>query len=565
MRRLSYNFIMAYASLYRKYRPSSFEEVIGQESVVRTLRNMVSSGNIAHAYLFTGTRGTGKTSVARIFAKAVNCQNPQNGSPCGECAACRALANAANMDFVELDAASNNSVEDIRALRESVKYPPADEALRYKVYIIDEVHQLSATAFNAFLKTLEEPPAYCIFILATTEVQKLPQTILSRCLRFDFRQVSQEVLAAHVGSIFDREGVRYDREALWAIAAAGAGSVRDTLSVADTCMSAAQGEVSYEQVLVALGANDPKLIAELVYDILTGNLAKALSSVEKSVSLGKSISVLTKDITRYVRDLLIVKSDANANEYLRMPEAAYAQAKTIAAEVDSATLVRALDIFSGLDGNMRLASTPRTVLECAIARTATYSGLALADLSARIGGLEREVDQCKRKLAEGVPVVQVAAPVASMPSEQPNDAATDAPLDTGGMTAVDNPFGDDEEREEPIRTTPNDYMSAKAQATKYRGNLIAALRERKFLLLQSIVDNTYVVIKDNEITYNVADANDVSYCEKSRDLLEELTQNLMGKAYKLIFKHTPPKAKDENGLSNLMSIVGAGKVTKKGG
>ena len=199
---------MAYASLYRKYRPSSFDEVIGQNSVVRTLRNMVKAGSIAHAYLFTGTRGTGKTSVARIFAKAVNCTNPQDGSPCCQCAACKAFDNGANVDFIELDAASNNSVDDIRELREAVKYPPANSDLRYKVYNIDEVHQLTSAAFNAFLKTLEEPPAYCLFILATTEVQKLPQTILSRCLRFDFALVGQETLADHVGHIYDKEGVQ---------------------------------------------------------------------------------------------------------------------------------------------------------------------------------------------------------------------------------------------------------------------------------------------------------------------------------------------------------------------
>ncbi|MBQ9145572.1 MAG: DNA polymerase III subunit gamma/tau, partial [Clostridia bacterium] len=192
---------MESTSLYRKYRPQNFDEAIGQEGIVRILRNMISSGNIPHALLFTGTRGTGKTSFARIFAKAVNCLSPKNGSPCGECAACRAMANT-SIDLMEIDAASNNGVDDIRALRESVVYPPADATLRYKVYIIDEVHQLTSAAFNAFLKTLEEPPAHCIFILATTEAQKLPATILSRCLRFDFRLYDQALLAEHVGKVF---------------------------------------------------------------------------------------------------------------------------------------------------------------------------------------------------------------------------------------------------------------------------------------------------------------------------------------------------------------------------
>lgn len=567
-----YNICMAYASLYRKYRPSTFDEVIGQDAVVRTLRNMVAGAGIAHAYLFTGTRGTGKTSVARIFARAVNCAHPVGGSPCGTCEACRSFASGANMDVVEMDAASNNSVEDIRALRESVKYPPADPNLRYKVYIIDEVHQLSTQAFNAFLKTLEEPPEYCIFILATTEVHKLPQTILSRCLRFDFRMVAQSALAEHVGHIFDLEHVQYDNDALWAIAAAGNGSVRDTLSVADTCMSAAAGNVTYDIVLQVLGANDPNVIADIAEAVLKGQLAAALARVEQSVALGKSVPVLTKDIAKYIRDLLIVKADQKANDYLRLPEAMFNRAKGIAESIDSAVLVRALDVFSGLDGNMRLASSPRTVLENAIAHTATFSGQNMADVVARIAAVEREVGAVESRIKDGVVVpkgqVQVA-PVAVAQSEtvqakEQSEPELDLPAATDALTAVEDPFGtQQEEKTEAIRTSPNDYMSAGAAAVKYKGMLIAKLRERKLLFIYTIIDSAFVEITGDTILFKVAGNADEKYCEGSRAVLEELTTEILGKAYKLVFKYIPPKVGDEDGISRLMQIVGANKITTK--
>ena len=557
---------MAYTSLYRKYRPSTFDEVIGQGAVVRILRNMVSADNIAHAYLFTGTRGTGKTSVARIFAKAVNCMHPVDGSPCCQCEACKSFA-AGTMDYVELDAASNNSVDDIRALRESVKYPPSDPAIRYKVYIIDEVHQLSTAAFNAFLKTLEEPPAYCIFILATTEVQKLPQTILSRCLRFDFRSVSQEDLANHVAHIYDKESVKYEQEALWAIAQAGFGSVRDTLSVADTCMSASDGNVTYAKVLDVLGASDPTLIADIVESILQGNLAKALAQVEKNLSMGKNVAVLTKDVTKYIRDLLIVKSDEKANEYLKLPATAWDRAQGIAKAIDSVSLVRALDIFSGLDGNMRLAASPRTVLENAIARTATLSGTELTDLSARISGVERKVGEVDKRIAEGIKVVQASAiPVqeaGSIAPEQAQKSVEDEEVSMAELTAVDDPFASPEEVADPIRTTPDDYMSVKATSIKFKGNLLTALRERKLFILCNIVDSSYIVVRDGEVTFNVDDSNDVNYLEGKREMLETTTADILKNKYKLVFKFAPPKQKEEDFFSTLAQIVGAEKITKK--
>ena len=233
------------ATLYRKYRSQKFEDVIGQDPIITTLTNQIKRGRIGHAYLFTGSRGVGKTSCARIFARAVNCLHPVNGSPCGECEVCKTLA-ADNVDIIEMDAASNNGVDDARDIREKVKYMPV--ACKYKVYIIDEVHMLTGGAFNALLKTIEEPPDHVIFILATTEPQKLPQTILSRCIRFDFRLVPTDVLAKHIARIYDAEGIKYTADAVEEIARLGEGSVRDALSVADTLASAAD-EITTDVVL----------------------------------------------------------------------------------------------------------------------------------------------------------------------------------------------------------------------------------------------------------------------------------------------------------------------------
>jgi DNA polymerase-3 subunit gamma/tau len=470
------------------------------------------------------------------------------------------------MDLIEMDAASNNGVDDIRALRENVKYPPSIDCIRYKVYIIDEVHQLSMAAYNAFLKTLEEPPLHCIFILATTEVQKLPQTILSRCLRFDFRTVSQEQLANHIANIYDKEGVQYEQEALWTIAQAGFGSVRDTLSLADTCMSASDGNVTYQNVLKVLGASDPALIAEIVQNILIGNLASALANIEKSVSAGKNVAVLTKDITHFIRDLLIIKADKSANDYLKLPQSTYKKAYDIAQMIDATTLVRALDIFSSLDGNMRIASSQRTVLENAIARTATISGVQLTDLATRVSGVERKIDDVEERMAKGIVVNTV--PVVATTSEQviqsESKVATDVAVEK--LTAVDNPFGEQQESEVPVAvvsTTPDDYMSAKAAALKYKGKLLTLLRERKMFIVCSMVDNAYIYLKDGEITFNTSSENDAPYLEEKRELIEHLSKEVLGKSSKIIFKYAPPKHVDEDVYAVMSQIIGADKITKK--
>ena len=249
-----------YLALYRKYRPKIFDEVIGQDHIVKTLINQIKLDKISHAYLFTGSRGTGKTSTAKIFARAINCMNPVNGSPCGECEVCKSLEGT-NIDVLEIDAASNNGVDEIRDLREKVKYPPV--VGKYKVYIIDEVHMLSSSAFNALLKTLEEPPKHTVFILATTEVHKLPATILSRCLRFDYKLVSLDDLSSLLKRVLDSENIKYDAQSINTLARAGEGSVRDTLSIADRCVSFAGDTLTYEKVISVLGIAEREILINI--------------------------------------------------------------------------------------------------------------------------------------------------------------------------------------------------------------------------------------------------------------------------------------------------------------
>lgn len=258
---------MGYTALYRKFRPDTFADVKGQDHIVKTLRNQIMADRIGHAYLFCGTRGTGKTTIAKIFAKAVNCEHPINGNPCNECASCRAISSGASMNVIEIDAASNNGVDNIREIREEVAYSPADG--KYKVYIIDEVHMLSIGAFNALLKTLEEPPSYVIFILATTEAHKIPVTILSRCQRYDFRRIAQETIQSRLQELMEQEKVEVEERALRYIAKKGDGSLRDALSLLDQCIAFYLGEtLTYDRVLEVLGAVDTEVFSDLLRKIL---------------------------------------------------------------------------------------------------------------------------------------------------------------------------------------------------------------------------------------------------------------------------------------------------------
>ncbi len=381
---------MAYLALYRQYRPDTFDKLIGQEHIVKTLTNQIESGRLGHAYLFTGTRGTGKTSCAKIFAKAVNCLDPINGSPCGKCSACVALADASNIDVSEIDAASNNGVNEIRDLREKVQYPPV--SCRYKVYIIDEVHMLSGAAFNALLKTLEEPPKHAIFILATTEAHKIPATILSRCMRFDFKLISTEEIASNIKRIYDEQGRKYEEEAVYAIATAGEGSMRDALSVADTAISFATEKLTYNDVTEILGSVNSELLTGFVNELIIGNTGNVLSITDKLASLGKSMGVLVKDVTAFLRNLIIIKTCDDANAILRLPLDKFNNLKTLAGKTTKDRLIRMLEIFAEVETSLKYTNHPRIVFETAAVKAGRMEDdLDPSALLARISELENKI------------------------------------------------------------------------------------------------------------------------------------------------------------------------------
>lgn len=352
---------MEHLALYRKYRPKTFDEVIGQEHITRALQNQIATNKIGHAYLFTGARGIGKTSIARIFAKAVNCEHNKNGSPCGECEVCKRLENENDINIIEIDAASNNRVDDVREIREKVKFLPV--GAKYKVYIIDEVHMLTDSAFNALLKTLEEPPSHVIFILATTEAHKLPATILSRCIKFDFRLVSIQELEKLLQKILDNEGISYDNDALRLIASAGEGSVRDTLSIADCIVAYSDGKIAKESVLKVLGTTDYDLLISF-FDILKekdiGKLLQFVDNIDKS---GKNLSVFVKELSRHSRNLLICKSCNLPNEILNLPDDVFEKYKQQANDFSEKALISFMQCFGGAENELRYTLSPRLLLE----------------------------------------------------------------------------------------------------------------------------------------------------------------------------------------------------------
>ncbi|MDE7430282.1 MAG: DNA polymerase III subunit gamma/tau, partial [Lachnospiraceae bacterium] len=306
---------MSYTALYRKFRPNRFEEVKGQEHIVTTLQNQIKTDRIGHAYLFCGTRGTGKTSIAKIFARAVNCEHPVEGSPCGECASCKAIAAGASMNVIEIDAASNNGVDNIREIVEEVSYSPAEG--RFKVYIIDEVHMLSIGAFNALLKTLEEPPSYVIFILATTEVHKIPITILSRCQRYDFRRITIETIVERLRELMEQEQVQVEEKALRYVAKNADGSMRDALSLLDQCIAFHFGqELTYDKALDVLGAVDTEVFSRLLRHVLQQDVTGCIGLLEEIVMQGRELTQFVTDFTWYLRNLLLLKSSDDIEDII---------------------------------------------------------------------------------------------------------------------------------------------------------------------------------------------------------------------------------------------------------
>ena len=383
---------MSYTALYRKWRPVSFEDVKGQDPIVQTLKNQITSERIGHAYLFCGTRGTGKTSIAKIFARAVNCEHPVDGSPCNECPTCRSIQSGSSMNVVEIDAASNNGVENIRDIREQVQYPPTEG--RYRVYIIDEVHMLSIGAFNALLKTLEEPPSYVIFILATTEVHKIPITILSRCQRYDFKRISLETIANHLRELTQAEQIQVEDKALLYVAKAADGSLRDALSLLDQCVAFHYGKVlTYDNALEVLGAVDSGVFSQMFGAIVEGRTKDCICSLEEIVIQGRELGQFVTDFIWYMRNLLLIQSADDAEGLVDMSEENLKQLRSDAGKTDGTTLMRYIRIFSELSNQLRYASQKRVLVEVALIKLTRPSMEPNLDaILQRLGELEAQME-----------------------------------------------------------------------------------------------------------------------------------------------------------------------------
>lgn len=440
---------MAYQALYRKWRPKTFDDVKGQEAVVRTLKNQIKSGRIGHAYLFCGTRGTGKTSVAKIFARAVNCEHPVDGSPCGECESCRAIASGEVLNVVEIDAASNNGVDNIREIRDQVRYRPTEG--KYRVYIIDEVHMLSGAAFNALLKTLEEPPSYVIFILATTEIQKIPLTILSRCQRYDFHRISTETIFDQLKSLVQKEGLSASDQALHYVARQADGSMRDALSLLDECLSFYIGKnLEYEDVLKVIGAADTAVYSKMLGCLLAYKTSDALQLLSDILLSGQELPQFVSGLIWYLRNVLLVMTSVNLEitaDIVDMSEDNFARLKDDAAQAVKSSngkqdlavnrIIRFIELFSSLSGKMTTSTQKRVMTEVTLIRCtkpamdAGTAGAAEApasekneELESRLAAMEQALEKQQAEIEElkkrpAAVSVQTGEPKATSDKESP--------------------------------------------------------------------------------------------------------------------------------------------------
>ena len=393
---------MGYTALYRKFRPQEFEDVKGQEHIVTTLKNQIKADRIGHAYLFCGTRGTGKTTIAKILARAVNCENPIDGSPCNTCKTCRAINEGTSMNVIEIDAASNNGVDNIREIREEVAYRPTTG--KYKVYIIDEVHMLSTGAFNALLKTLEEPPSYVIFILATTEAHKIPITILSRCQRYDFRRITAETIAARLQELMDKEGNDVEEKAIRYIAKAADGSMRDALSLLDQCIAFYLGEkLTYEKVLENLGAVDTQVFSRMLRQILQQNTAGTIKTLDEIIIQGRELGQFVTDFIWYLRNLLLISTSEHPEEAVDASAENLERMKEESSMLDVETLMRYIRIFSELSNQIKYASQKRVLVEIALIK------LCQPVMEMNLDSLYDRVRVLEEKLQNGVLMSSVSA------------------------------------------------------------------------------------------------------------------------------------------------------------
>ena len=526
---------MSYQALYRKWRPDNFEDVKGQDHIVTTLKNQINADRIGHAYLFCGTRGTGKTSVAKIFAKAVNCEHPVNGSPCGECPTCKAISAGVSMNVIEIDAASNNGVDNIREIRDEVQYSPTEG--KYKVYIIDEVHMLSTGAFNALLKTLEEPPAYVIFILATTEVAKIPITIMSRCQRYDFHRISIETIADRLSELMKAENIVVEDKAVRYVAKAADGSMRDALSLLDQCIAFHLGEeLKYDDVLDVLGAVDTSIFDNMYKTINQNDVARCMSLMEDIIMQGRDLSQFVTDFIWYLRNLLLIKTTKDIDKIEDVIEVSKDNIRDMteaAKEADVDTLMRHIRVLSELSNDMKTSTQKRVKAEVTfikLMRPAMEQPKDMTELAGRINTLETQLNDAlqiidKIKAGELVP--------AGMMNASGNTSFLQAGMKEG-TTSADVAGGLTEG--EPVIRRSYDAVTDDIKQIAAQWNAIIASIEDALLL--NLLKQAYVTVTEDgnslEIMIKSLSGYNVISREETVTKLEELIEERTGISVRII-------------------------------
>lgn len=529
---------MAYVALYRKFRPQSFNDLVGQEHIVRTLSNQLESGRIAHAYLFAGPRGTGKTSTAKLFAKAINCAHPNGFDPCLKCDACLQATADDNMDIIEIDAASNNGVDNIRDIREKVVFAPT--VGKYKVYIIDEVHMLSGGAFNALLKTLEEPPKHAVFILATTEIHKLPATILSRCQRFDFRLIPADIIFNRLRYVLNESGAEFEDSAIDLIAKSASGGMRDALSLADVCLSYCGNKVTYENAKNVLGISDRSFVFSFADAIISSDVALALEKCHELEKDGKDIGVFALEIMAHMRDIMLALFAPESAEITALPKDIQEKLLIQAKNANSERILRSIEILSALESEIKLHNKPHIQLETAVARICT------PQLEQDISALIDRVAVLEEKLKNGITVKAEATQKKEIKQDMPPwDIPFEEPEKKAELKKTDKPKIQAEQPKKPAN--PSGNFSAFINKVK-QTDMPLYMMLRNFD--GSVEDNKFVIYIPQSAQSKEA------IVTKHSDLLSSLIKEVTGQELTVIAKiGFKPQAKESADNSNMNAAL----------
>lgn len=518
-----------YQALYRQYRPKTFDEVLGQEHVTTTLKNQIISGNIGHAYLFSGTKGTGKTSTAKIFSRAVNCLHPIDGNPCNECEICKGIMDESIMDVIEMDAASNRKIEDIRELKDKVIYPPSKA--KYKIYIVDEVHMLTNQAFNALLKTLEEPPKHLIFILATTELQKLPQTIISRCQRFDFKRLSSRDIMFNMRNILDKLNIKVEDRILHLIARNSDGAMRDALSLLDQLISYNSNNLTYSDALKILGIANTDLIFSLVENIKNRNIEDSLLAINNIIQEGKDIIQFIKDLIYHYRNLLIAKTSNNAMDVMDMDEEMINEYIKQSSDMTLDYILKSIEILNDSEKRMSWSTQPRIIIEMAL--------IKLINLEERIS-LEDRVKNLESMIYKG----EIAVPSKKQQMQKKVE-------ENGNINhRIENEDKKEIEQEERIESIIDDGSELSLETIKANWDKIlrivkekdvktnAFLKEGRPLLFS---DSNLIIAYDNKFVFH----KEAMERPNNKELVENIVSSFFNKSIKIKFAMESDKLEHE--------------------